>query len=523
MPDAEPLLPDDPREVGPYRLTGRLGMGGQGVVYLGAVTGGAPVAVKLLREELAADPRVRERFMKEIAAARRVDPFCIAQVLDASLEGPRPYIVTEYIEGPSLQQAGARESAAAVQRLAVATATALAAIHGAGIVHRDFKPSNVLLGSDGPRVIDFGIARDSAAPLTMTSSIIGTPAYMAPEQFAGEVVGPAADVFAWGAVVAYAATGHPPFGADTLPAIMHRVLQGEPRLGDLSEPLRSLVLACLAKDPAQRPTMQDVVLRLLSTRPAPGGVMESPAAVTRVQGGTASPPLPLPMGASGPRQRRQGSPGQNLVVALGVAAAVVLAMAVVTAGVIFWPEQSDASNSAKGNGSGADGGAGQQNGKGAVPNAGNAGGGKGKPSTTPTSPKKGREPGASTNPKPGSGGKPRDQEPDDPDPAPEPPPSGGGGGGGGGDSLGMITLSGGCSGSRYGYQYQIKEPSGRPTAFSYTIYENGSWTHKGNHIKGTRPVTGSASGEFGSKPTVVVTIQVSGAVSARQSVTIRKC
>jgi serine/threonine protein kinase len=155
-------------------------MGGQGVVYLASTPDGTDVAVKLLREELAADPRVRERFVKEIAAARRVHPFCIAQVLDASVEGSRPYVVTEYVDGPSLQQSGPRDGTAALQRLAVATATALTAIHDAGIVHRDFKPSNVLLGPDGPRVIDFGIARDTEAPLTVTSTIMGTPAYMAP-------------------------------------------------------------------------------------------------------------------------------------------------------------------------------------------------------------------------------------------------------------------------------------------------------------------------------------------------------
>ncbi|MEU7900799.1 protein kinase [Nonomuraea sp. NPDC049152] len=257
-----PLLPEDPPAVGPYRLLGRLGAGGQGVVYLGQAPDGRRVAVKVLQDGLVGD----HRFAKEIDAARRVEPFCIAQVLDASLGG-RPYIVTEYVEGPSLHQAG-RHSGADLQRLAVATATALAAIHRAGVVHRDFKPANVLLGRDGPRVIDFGIARASGHSLTVTSSVVGTPAYMAPEQIAGEPIGPAVDVFAWASVIVFAATGTPPFGDDSLPAVIRRILHDEPYLGDLPAPLRPIVLACLAKDPAARPAMQDVLLRLIGAQPA---------------------------------------------------------------------------------------------------------------------------------------------------------------------------------------------------------------------------------------------------------------
>ncbi|MFG1699629.1 serine/threonine protein kinase [Nonomuraea sp. NPDC049309] len=260
MPQAEPLWEEDPPAVGPYRLLGRLGSGGQGVVYLGRLPGSAPVAIKVFR-----DGSGGERFAREVEAARRVEPFCIAQVLDASF-GERPYIVTEYVEGPSLQQAG-RHHGADLQRLAVATATALAAIHQAGIVHRDFKPANVLLGPGGPRVIDFGIARSAAAGPSGVSGVMGTPAYMAPEQLAGAPVGPATDVFAWGSVMVFAATGSPPFGEDTLPAVINRILHNEPRLGDLAEPLRTIVLHCLAKDPARRPTMQDVLLRLLGGGP----------------------------------------------------------------------------------------------------------------------------------------------------------------------------------------------------------------------------------------------------------------
>ncbi|NUW39358.1 serine/threonine-protein kinase [Nonomuraea rhodomycinica] len=260
---APPLQPDDPAAVGPYRLLGRLGAGGQGVVYLAQAPDGRRVAVKVLQDGLTGD----HRFAKEIDAARRVEPFCVAQVLDASLGG-RPYIVTEYVEGPTLRQAG-RHAGADLQRLAVATATALAAIHRAGVVHRDFKPANVLLGRDGPRVIDFGIARTAGQSLTVTSSVVGTPAYMAPEQLAGAPVGPEADVFAWASVIVFAATGSPPFGDDSLPAVIRRILHDEPFLGDLPAPLRPVVLACLAKDPSARPAMQDVLLWLIGSRPAP--------------------------------------------------------------------------------------------------------------------------------------------------------------------------------------------------------------------------------------------------------------
>ncbi|MFC7101417.1 protein kinase [Nonomuraea rubra] len=171
--------------------------------------------------------------------------------------------------GPSLAKAGVH-AGADLQRLAVATATALAAIHRAGVVHRDFKPANVLLGRDGPRVIDFGIARAMDDAVTRTSTIVGTPAYMAPEQFLGAPAGPAVDVFAWGSVMVYAATGAPPFGNDSLPAVLRRIQYEEPRLEGVPEPLRSIVHACLAKDPATRPAMQDVLFRLIGA-PAPNG------------------------------------------------------------------------------------------------------------------------------------------------------------------------------------------------------------------------------------------------------------
>ncbi|MFD1931933.1 protein kinase [Nonomuraea mangrovi] len=310
MPHVAPLRQGDPAAIGAYLVIGLLGEGGQGVVYLGRAPDGRPVAIKVLREGVAPD----DRFAKEIAAARRVEPFCVAQVLDASLSG-RPYIVTEYIDGPTLQQAG-RHGGAELQRLAVATATALAAIHQAGVVHRDFKPANVLLGPGGPRVIDFGIARAADAGATVTSGIVGTPAYMAPEQLAGANVGPPADVFAWASVMVWAATGAPPFGEDTLPAIINRILNNEPQLGDLPHPLRSIVYACLAKDPARRPAMRDVLLRLLG-----GAAPDEPTAPAR---GT-------------PPSRR------GRVIVAAVAGTAVVVSAALAAAVLWRPPAADGS------------------------------------------------------------------------------------------------------------------------------------------------------------------------------------
>ncbi|MEN3535011.1 serine/threonine-protein kinase [Microbispora sp. ZYX-F-249] len=258
----------DPTFIGPYRIVRRLGAGGQGIVYLGTDGAGAPVAVKVLRPEIAADETTRSRFAREVAVAQRVASFCTAQFLAADLWSDPPYIVTEYVDGPSLQEEVARNgprTGAALHRLAVGTATALTAIHEAGLVHRDFKPGNVLLGADGPRVIDFGIARALDATATVSSQVVGTPAYMAPEQIKAAEVGPAADVFAWGAVITFAATGRSPFAADTTHAVLYRVIDGEPDIAGVPEPLRALVARCLAKEPAQRPAMREVLMRLLGS------------------------------------------------------------------------------------------------------------------------------------------------------------------------------------------------------------------------------------------------------------------
>ena len=264
------LEPGDPRMLGGYELLGRLGSGGQGTVFLARSAADVRVAVKTLNSAAVTDPVARRRFAGEVALVRQVSSFCIAEVLDADLAGPQPYIVSEYVPGPSLQEAVAAagpHTGGALRRLAVSTMTALAAVHAAGIVHRDFKPHNVLLGPDGPRVIDFGIARLLDAT-TATGHVVGTVVYMSPEQIAAGDIGPAGDMFSWAATMAYAASGRPPFGQDTIPAVMHRILNEPPDLPALPADLADIVTACLAKDPQQRPTSQTALLQLIGHAPA---------------------------------------------------------------------------------------------------------------------------------------------------------------------------------------------------------------------------------------------------------------
>jgi predicted Ser/Thr protein kinase len=271
--DAGSLRAGDPTVIGPYAVVGRLGAGGMGVVYLARGTGGRLVAVKVIRRDLAADPEFRARFRREAEAARRVAAFCTARVLDAELEGPSPYLVTEYIHGVRLDRAIAEAGAldaSSLEGLAVGVAAALAAIHTAGLVHRDLKPNNVLLSPFGPRVIDFGIARalDATSGLTQTGAVLGSLGWMAPEQLAGAPVTPAADVFAWGGLVLAAATGGPPFGSGPPDVIAHRILAQQPDLGAVPESLRGLAAAALHKDPGRRPTARALLDRLLGGRPA---------------------------------------------------------------------------------------------------------------------------------------------------------------------------------------------------------------------------------------------------------------
>ncbi|AGZ41250.1 WD-40 repeat-containing serine/threonine protein kinase [Actinoplanes friuliensis DSM 7358] len=256
--------------MGGYRLLGRLGQGGMGAVYLGRGAEGRLVAVKMIRPEFAYDTEFRGRFRSEVNRARQVPPFCTAEVLDADPDHSTPYLVVEYVDGPSLAQVIAGQgplSGGSLHSVAVGVATALSAIHGAGVIHRDLKPGNVLLARGMPKVIDFGIARafEATSQHTRTDQMVGTVAYMAPERFDtdGGAVGPAADVFAWGAVVTYAATGRTPFQADSPAATAARILTQPPELSGLPEPLRSVVTRALAKDPAERPTAPQLLNLLL--------------------------------------------------------------------------------------------------------------------------------------------------------------------------------------------------------------------------------------------------------------------
>ncbi|MGW4942078.1 serine/threonine protein kinase [Actinoplanes sp. NPDC004185] len=274
-----PLLPGDPRQLGRYELIGRLGEGGMGTVYLASTPEGRRVAIKIIKSDLADDPQFRQRFRTEVERAQDVPPFCTAEVLDADPDHAPPYLVVEYVAGPSLAAVVAEHgplTSSNLHGLAIGVATALTGIHGAGVIHRDLKPSNVLLAPGSPKVIDFGIARavEGAVNHTRTDQMVGTVTYMAPERFdssTGRNLTPAADIFAWGAVIAYAGTGRTPFAADMPHMVAVRILTMPPDLEGLTGPLRDLVEQALAKDPADRPTARELLDRLLDTGPSRAG------------------------------------------------------------------------------------------------------------------------------------------------------------------------------------------------------------------------------------------------------------
>ncbi|MFG2859177.1 serine/threonine-protein kinase [Streptomyces sioyaensis] len=270
----EALSPDDPPEIGGYRLCARLGAGGMGRVYLAYTVGGRPVALKVVRPELAGDPGFRHRFAQEVTNARRIHGLYTAQVVDAGTEASAPWLATTFVPGPSLQQVVHRHGPLperTVLLLVAGIAEALQAIHTAAVVHRDLKPGNVLVAADGPRVIDFGIARAADAnPLTGTGLRIGSPGFMAPEQALGLAATPATDVFALGALIAYVGSGTAPFGDGPESASLYRAIHEEPDLSHLPHGLHELVRLCLAKDPEDRPGTAWLI-EAARSHPATGG------------------------------------------------------------------------------------------------------------------------------------------------------------------------------------------------------------------------------------------------------------
>ncbi|WP_131746659.1 protein kinase [Frankia sp. Cppng1_Ct_nod] len=306
----QPLSTDDPDRVGPYRLQSRIGAGGMGTVYLGFTADNKPVAVKVPSPGLADDPEFRNRFRTEVAAAQRVRGGSVATVLDADVDGPRPWMATEYVEGRSLTEAVAQRgpfTGRLLDGLAVGLADALVAIHAAGVVHRDLKPSNILVTWDGPKVIDFGIARAvDSANHTRTGTLIGTLIWMAPEQLRGERAGPPADIFAWGACTVFAATGRQPFRGDRPQAIAIQIMSAEPDLTDVPSALAAVLARALDKDPARRPAAAQLVAQLVGHDVADAGESDRAAETALARWWSLSPtppqpqsPAPAPSGVHG--------------------------------------------------------------------------------------------------------------------------------------------------------------------------------------------------------------------------------
>jgi len=331
---AAPLAPSDPRRVGDYGLLGRLGEGGMGTVFLARGPDGQPVALKVIRAEYARDGRFLNRFRYEAAAARRVARFCTAQVLDAGADAGVAYIVTEFIDGPTLAaevRARGPMRGSTLDGLAIGVAAALNGIHTAGVVHLDLKPSNVMLSRIGPKVIDFGIARalDAAAASTTSGHVEGTPAYMAPEQFARGRSTAASDVFAWGAVVAFAGTGRSPFGEGSPYVLMKRVVEDEPDLADLDPHLRGVVAAAMRKDPRDRPSSRALLLSLVGETDDPVTATATALDATwhrrsPVEDATGERPLTAAAPGRPTRERRRGLLGAAAALAVGALAMALL-------------------------------------------------------------------------------------------------------------------------------------------------------------------------------------------------------
>jgi outer membrane protein assembly factor BamB len=329
-----PLEPGDPRDVGEFRLRARLGAGGMGRVYLGYSPAGRAVAVKVCHPELAADPDFVARFAREVTTARAVNGLYTAPVIAAGPDDSPPWLATGYVPGPSLQTAVTGDEPAAgnepaagdrpgtglgplpaptVWRLAAGLAEALRAVHASGLVHRDLKPSNVLLAADGPRVIDFGIARAlDATSLTAAGYVLGTPAYMAPEQASAQPVSPASDVFSFGSVLCFAATGSAPFGDGEPTTVLYRIVNAVPELGGATGELRDLIAGCLAKDPAGRPTLAEVLRTCQAQIPRAAGSSASfwsGEVAALIAGYRAAPGPPVPGREPAPGPGREPAPG----------------------------------------------------------------------------------------------------------------------------------------------------------------------------------------------------------------------
>ncbi|MFI6596128.1 serine/threonine-protein kinase [Nonomuraea sp. NPDC050536] len=329
---------DGERVIGGYVLRRVLGRGGMGEVHLASTPTGSLAAVKVIHPALARDPAFRRRFEREVAAARRVARFCTAPVLDAGFDGETAYLVTEYVKGPDLAQAVREQgpfSGANLEALAVGIATALGAIHGAGVIHRDLKPSNVLLSPLGPRVIDFGIAQLVDGDASASQAILGTPAFMAPEQVRGEPLTPAADVYAWGGVIAFAGTGRLPFGGGAPHEVLYRIVNEGPVLDGLEAGMRGLVERAMAKDPRLRPTAQQLLADLM------GGRRFTPETATQVVENTWTGP-----GSQVQRQDEEPAKAARrrwpwVVAAAGLAAVVAGAVVVPLTARESWPYTAD--------------------------------------------------------------------------------------------------------------------------------------------------------------------------------------
>ncbi|MEV5152080.1 serine/threonine-protein kinase [Streptomyces werraensis] len=337
-----------PGFAGHYRLERRLGSGGMGVVHLARSTSGLKLAVKVVHAEYANDPEFRGRFRQEVAAARRVSGAFTASVVDADPEAERPWMATLYIPGPTLADEVKRNGpldSSQLRRLMAGLAEALRDIHRVGVVHRDLKPSNVLLSEDGPKVIDFGISRPKDSELrTETGKLIGTPPFMAPEQFRRpREVGPAADIFALGSVLVHAATGRGPFDSDSPYVVAYQVVHDEPDLTGVPDELSDLVRRCLAKEPEERPTPDELMAGLRAVAASydtrvfiPGQrIADEPDSGTRPRPERA-PEKPAP---EKPAARRRPAVGRMLVSGAALAAVVAGTVAAVQLGDTAPPER----------------------------------------------------------------------------------------------------------------------------------------------------------------------------------------